>query len=307
MYPKIVSLLPAATEIICALGLEQNLAGRSHECDFPESIKALPACTQSNIPDGIGSLAIDTRVKSLLADALSIYTVNRDLIKSLAPDIVLTQAQCEVCAVSLPDVEAGLRGYLEKNTEIISLSPQSLADVLTDIQTVAQALHVAEEGRTLVEELQERIDIIRHKLKFMENRPTVCCVEWMEPLMVSGNWMPEMISMAGGVPILAEAGKRSPAVNWGDILEQDPDVMTLMPCGFSVEQTLREIDLILNLPAFSSLSAVRNKRFYLADGNHYFNRPGPRLVDSLEILAEIIHPQQFIFGYEGNGWVRFDI
>ncbi|TFF37970.1 cobalamin-binding protein [Mucilaginibacter psychrotolerans] len=305
MAHKIVSLLPAATEIVCALGLESSLVGRSHECDYPETVKALPVCSEANFPDGMSSAAIDTKVKELLADALSVYTVKREVIKELQPDVVITQAQCEVCAVSLPEVEQALTDYLDKPARILSLQPNSLEDIFHDIGTVATALDAIEVGERLVEDLQERVDIIRHKLKFLENKPSVACIEWLEPMMVSGNWVPELVTIAGGVPVLAQQGKHSPYVNWTDIQTADPDVIILMPCGFSIERTMREIDILLQQPGFADLKAVKNNRIYIADGNQYFNRPGTRIVDSVEILAEILHPKQFIFGNEGSGWIKF--
>ncbi len=304
---KIISLLPAATEIVCALGFEKNLVGRSHECDFPPSVKQLPVCSEANFPDNLNSLAIDKKVKQLLNDALSVYTVNREKIKQLAPDVVITQAQCEVCAVSLKEVEDALENYLDKQARIISLQPNSLADVFGNIIEVATALNAREKGENLIEELQERVDIVRHKLKFIESRPTVACVEWLEPMMVSGNWVPELVNIAGGTSILAEAGKHSPFIQWIDIRLQDPEIIIVMPCGFSIERTLKEMDLLLQLPGLAELQAVKNDRLYIADGNQYFNRSGPRLVDSIEILAEIINPKQFIFGYEGTGWIRFSL
>lgn len=304
MDKKIVSLLPAATEIVCALGLQEHLVGRSHECDYPASVKQLPVCSEANFPDDMSSKAIDVKVKELLADALSIYTVNREQIKQIAPDVVITQAQCEVCAVSLKEVEEALENYLEKETCIISLQPNSLDDIFNDIATIASALNVKPAGDTLLEELQERVDIVRHKLKFSENKPTVACIEWLEPLMLSGNWVPELVGIAGGVSLI-EPGKHSPYVNWDDIRLQDPDIMLVMPCGFSIERTLKEIDVLLHLPGFTELKAVKNNCVYIADGNQYFNRPGPSIVDSIEILAEIINPKQFIFGYEGEGWIKF--
>jgi len=182
-----------------------------------------------------------------------------------------------------------------------------LADIFNDITTVAEALNVAGAGVVLLEDLNERVDIIRHKLKYTDNKPTVACVEWLDPLMVSGNWVPELITIAGGTPVLADAGKHSPYINWDDIRAQDPDILIIMPCGFPIERTLKEIDLLLQLPGFEELKAVKTNRVYIADGNQYFNRPGPRIVDSIEILAEIIHPKQFIFGYEGNGWIKFAV
>jgi iron complex transport system substrate-binding protein len=302
---KIISLLPAATEIVCALGLEHNLVGRSHECDFPESVKSLPVCSEANFADDLSSLEIDIKVKEILAEALSIYTVKREVIKELAPDVVITQAQCEVCAVSLKNVEEALDNYLDKESRIISLQPNKLDDIFADIKTVATALDVIKAGNVLIEDLQERVDIIRHKLKYVESRPTVACIEWLEPLMVSGNWIPEVVSSAGGSSILAEAGKHSPFVKWEDIQQANPDVIVVMPCGFSIERTMKEMNILLDLPGFTDLSAVKNNRLYIADGNQYFNRPGPRIVDSIEIIAEIIHPKLFNFGYEGNGWIKF--
>jgi iron complex transport system substrate-binding protein len=304
---RIISLLPAATEIVCALGLEKQLIGRSHECDFPVSVKQLPVCSEANFPDDLSSAAIDTKVKELLRDALSVYTVKREIIKQLNPDVVITQAQCEVCAVSLQEVEQALGNYLDKQANIVSLEPNSLDDIFNNIREVAAALDVIAKGDQLVEDLQERVDIIRHKLKFTENKPTVACIEWLEPMMVSGNWVPELVGIAGGTSILAEAGKHSPFIHWLDIQLQDPDVIIVMPCGFSIERTLREIDLLLQLPGFTELKAVKNDRLFIADGNQYFNRPGPRIVDSIEILAEIIHPKQFAFGYEGDGWIKFSL
>ncbi|SFT27107.1 cobalamin-binding protein [Mucilaginibacter polytrichastri] len=304
---KIISLLPAATEIVCALGLQQNLVGRSHECDFPEGVAQLPICSDANMDHNLSSLEIDKRVKEILSDALSVYTVNREKIKELQPDVVITQAQCEVCAVSLTEVEQALVNYLDKPAQIISLEPQKLNDIFADIENVAAALNVAERGAILVEELQERVDIIKHKLKFAENKPTVACIEWLEPMMVSGNWIPELIDIAGGTSILAEAGKHSPYIEWVDIRLTDPEIIVLMPCGFSIERTMKEVGILLEQPGFAELKAVKNNRVYIADGNQYFNRPGPRIVDSIEILAEIINPKQFIFGYEGNGWIKFDM
>jgi iron complex transport system substrate-binding protein len=303
---RIISLLPAATEIICFLGLENNLVGRSHECDYPETIQHLPICSEANFPDDLSSTAIDAKVKELLADALSIYTVKREVIKQLAPDVVVTQAQCEVCAVSLKEVEEALDNFLDKKASIISLQPNKLEDIFNDIKTAGDALNVAETG-ILIEELQERVDIIRHKLKYVESRPTVACIEWLEPLMVSGNWIPELVNLAGGSNLLAEAGKHSPFVKWEEIKVADPEIIVAMPCGFSIERTMREINLLLDLPGFNEIKAIKNNRLYIADGNQYFNRPGPRIVNSIEIMAEIIHPKLFNFGYEGDGWIKFSL
>ncbi len=304
---RILSLLPAATEIVCALGFEEKLVGRSHECDFPETVKQLPVCSEANFPDNLSSGDIDKKVKELLFNALSIYSINRKLIKELAPDIVITQAQCEVCAVSLEDVELALKDELENPAKIISLQPNSLEDIYRNIREVALVLGADDRAEQLIELLDERVGIIRHKLKFIETKPSIACIEWLEPLMVSGNWIPELVNIAGGTSILAEPGKHSPFVQWAEIQQADPDIILLMPCGFSIERTIKEIHLLLQLPGFADLNAIKNNRLYIADGNQYFNRPGPRIIDAIEILAEIINPKQFIFGYEGNGWVKFTL
>jgi iron complex transport system substrate-binding protein len=290
---RIISLLAAATEIVCALGLEEQLVGRSHECDYPESIKHLPVCSEVTFADDLSSAEIDKKVKEILSDALSVYKVKRDVISELQPDVIITQTQCEVCAVSLKDVELALCDLLDKQAKIISLEPNDLADIFTDIKIVAQALDADEAGEALIETLQERVDIIRHKLKFVDNRPTVACIEWLEPLMIAGNWVPEMVEIAGGKNILGQAGKHSPFITWEDIQLHDPDIIIVTPCGFSIGRTMKEIDLLLDRPGFAYLKAAKNNQVYIADGNQYFNRSGPRIVDSIEILAEIIQPKFF--------------
>ncbi len=172
---------------------------------------------------------------------------------------------------------------------------------------MSQVLGVPERGEDLAERMQERMDLIRHKLKFISQKPTVACIEWIEPLMMAGNWTPEMVEIAGGQAILAENGKHSPAIDWIDLVQADPETIIVMPCGFSIEQTLKEMDVLLQQPYFKDLQAVKNNKLFIADGNQYFNRSGPRIADSVEILAEIINPKQFIFGYEGTGWIKFSV
>ena len=305
--PRIISLLPAATEIICALGLEHRLVGRSHECDYPPGISNLPICSSAKFLPGSDSAQIDRQVKEILSESLSIYTLDRDLIKSLAPDVIITQAQCEVCAVSLKDVELALSDLLDKKCQIISLQPNGLDDVYRDIRMIAGKLSVENAAEELLELSDERINIIRHKLKFIAEKPTVACIEWLSPLMIAGNWTPEIVEIGGGLPVLTEAGKHSSYITFQDIIIADPDIILIMPCGFSIQRTLQEIGLMLDTPGWADLKAVKTHRVYIADGNQYFNRSGPRMTDSIEIMAEIINPKQFIFGYEGNGWVHFNV
>ena len=303
---RIISLLPAATEIICALGLSDNLVGRSHECDYPESVKALPICSDAKFLPGANSAQIDQQVKEILTEALSIYKIDKELIQSLKPDVIITQTQCEVCAVSLKDVEEALSNLVNAETKIISLEPNTLADIFREIKEISVILDVEKAGNILIEDLEERIDLIKHKLKFFPAKPKVALIEWLSPIMVAGNWIPELVEIAGGTPLLAENGKHSPFVEWQQIYDANPDILIVTPCGFSIARTLQEIDLLLNLPGWRDLEAVKNNRVYIADGNAYFNRSGPRIVDTIEILAEIITPKYFNYGFEGEGWIKFE-
>lgn len=302
---KIISLLPAATEIVCGLGLKDQLVGRSHECDSPESIIDLPVCSSAKFVSGPSSIEIDQQVKDILSDALSIYTIDKEKVKDLDPAVIITQAQCEVCAVSLKDVEETLQEVLQNNVEVISLNPRTLSDIFTEIVLIAERLGVRVKGEEFVSELQERCDLIHHKLKFVEQRPSVVCIEWLSPLMVAGNWTPELISIAGGRSLLAENGKHSGYINFDAIKSADPEVIIVAPCGFPMERTLQEINLLLELPGWYDLQAVKNDKVFICNGNQYFNRSSQRVVDTIELLAEILHPKQFVFGYEGKGWLKF--
>lgn len=302
---RIVSLIASSTEIACALGLEDQLVGRSHECDFPESVKRLPVCTEPKFDVHGSSSEIDQRVKALLRDALSVYRVHPDLLKQLRPEVILTQTQCEVCAVSLKDVEEVVGDWISSHPRIVSLAPNALADVWADIQRVAEALNVPERGQELVYQLKDRMAALSLKARQQSKRPTVACIEWIEPLMAAGNWMPELVEMACGINLFGEAGKHAPWMTWEQLCEKDPEVIVLLPCGFDIERIQQEMPLLTQKPEWGRLQAVQAGRVFLTDGNQYFNRPGPRLVESLEILAELLHPETFRFGHEGKGWRRW--
>ncbi len=302
--PRVVSLIPSATELVCALNAQNDLVGRSHECDYPASVTSLPVCTEPQFDAHGSSREIDDRVKGLLRDALSAYRVDAKQLQALTPDCILTQAQCEVCAVSLAEVEQMLGHWIGNKPLIVSLSPNELGDVWEDIQRVAQALGRIEEGEALVSNLQHRIEAIRARARENPDRFTVGCIEWLDPLMASANWMPELIDHAGGRHVLGKAGEHAPWITWEAIQQEDPDILLLLPCGFSISRTRKEIHLLTQWPGWSELKAVKNEKVFLTDGNQYFNRPGPRLVESVEILAEIFHPTLFDFGHEGVGWER---
>jgi iron complex transport system substrate-binding protein len=300
--PRIVSLIASATEIACALGFEDQLVGRSHECDYPPSVTRLAVCTAPRFDIQGNSRDIDERVKATLQDATSVYRVFEDVLKQLRPDVILTQTQCEVCAVSQKDVERALGDWLEAPPAIVSLSPNCLADVWADIQRVADALGAPQRGRHLIAQLQAQIATIGERARSAKRKPTVACLEWLDPLMAAGNWMPELVEMAGGVNLFGAAGKHSPWMSWEDLLASDPDVIFALPCGFDLETTRAEMAVLRNHPRWDHLKAVREGHVVITDGNQYFNRPGPRLVESLEIVAEVLHPALFHFGHQGTGW-----
>jgi len=305
MTNRIVSLIASATEIVCALGFENQLVGRSHECDYPPSVKSLPQLTSPKFKVEGSSLEIDQRVKSIVQEALSVYRVDPALLEELKPTHIITQSQCEVCAVSLKDVEAAVCQVTSSKPQIVSLEPNSLGDVWADILRVGAALDAEDRAEQLVDELQGRMDDIVQRTHWVDSNPTVAYIEWIDPLMAGGNWMPELIGMAGGLNLFGEAGKHSPWMTWDELVTKDPDIIFVSPCGFDINRTMEEMNLLSNKPEWSSLKSVKKERVFVADGNQYFNRPGPRLVESLEILSEVIHPYLFHFGHEGSGWIRY--
>jgi len=297
--PRIVSLIASATEIVCALGFEDQLVGRSHECDYPPSVKRLPVCTGPRFDVDGSSREIDERVKSTLAAGSSVYSVDADLLRELRPDVIVTQAQCAVCAVSERDVELALDGWIGTRPAIVILSPDVLADIWKNIEQVAQALGTPEKGRAVVDGLRKRIADITARVGTLADKPTVACLEWLDPLMAAGNWMPELVELAGGVNLFGQAGKHSPWMTMDDLERRDPDIIIALPCGFDLERTRKEMATLMVQPRFRELRAVRDGQVFVTDGNQFFNRPGPRLVESLEILAEILHPRTFAFGHRG--------
>jgi iron complex transport system substrate-binding protein len=302
--PRIVSLIASATEIVCALGFEDALVGRSHECDFPPSVQRLPICTEPKFPVDGSSYEIDQRVKAILQEGLSVYRVHGDVLRQLRPDVIVTQAQCEVCAVSQRDVEQAVCDWLDGRPMVVSLAPNNLADVWDSFRPVADALGVVPQGDEVVAHLKGRMKAIAERARAL-SPVTVAYIEWIDPLMAGGNWMPELIEMAGGRNLFGEAGKHSPWMTWEELCQRDPDVIFVAPCGFDIERTRQEMPSLTARSEWSRLKAVHEKRVYLADGNQYFNRPGPRLVESLEILAEVLHPEAFHFGHERAGWVSW--
>ncbi len=295
---RIVSLLPSATEIVACLGLTPHLVGRSHECDYPAGVESLPVCTAPKFDPTGDSLQVHQRVMDVLQQALSVYELNLATLRGLQPTHILTQAQCEVCAVSLADVTEAVSQWLHPTPEVISLQPQTLAQVWEDIARVGERLGV--DATPVLTTLHQQVAQIQQATQGYPT-PTVLCIEWLEPLMSAGNWVPELVQLAGGQPLLAEVGQHSPWLTWSQVEAADPDIIVVMPCGYDLPRTVAAWQHSSH--PWGTLRAVQSGQVYATDGNAYFNRPGPRLVTSLAILAAILHPGGDL-GQRGRGWSR---
>ncbi len=306
MDKRIVSLLPSCTEIICKLGYREHLVGISHECDYPNSISGLPVLTKARLSTEGTSIEINQSVTDLLQRGLSVYDVDASLLKSLSPDIIVTQAQCEACAVSLDQVQDIVSNWTLNQTEIISLEPNTLNEVWLGFDIIAKTMAAPESSSILKSEINERFKLLKDKLKGTEQKPTVLCIEWIEPIMVAANWVPELVGLAGGRNVMSVSGADSNFCSWDEIKKTNPDIIIMMPCGFGIKRTLEDIHFLQNIKGWEELKAVRGNKVFVVDGNQYFNRPGPRLVDSAEILAEIIHPDYFGRKYSEDAWITID-
>ncbi|RCJ27243.1 cobalamin-binding protein [Nostoc minutum NIES-26] len=299
---RIVSLIPSGTEILATLGLTDAIVGRSHECDYPPEIQNRPICTQARLNSNAPSKDIHDEVNNLLQSALSIYQIKTDVLEQLQPTHIITQDQCDVCAVSLSEVEKAVASLTHSSPQIISLQPNVLQDVWNDIERVSNAFDV--DSVKVLENLEARVKICQQKIQGLSltEIPAVTCIEWTNPLMTGANWIPELVNLAGGQSLFSVTGQPSPQLQWETLIVSNPDVIIFMPCGFDLNRTRQEAQLLTQRPEWQKLHATQAGRVYITDGNSYFNRPGPRLVDSLEILAEILHPEIFEYGYKGAAW-----
>jgi iron complex transport system substrate-binding protein len=289
-----VSLLAAGTEIVAALGAGDDLVAVSHECDHPpEVVAGRPVLTSARVGPLPSSAAVDRSIRALVADALAIYDVDLELLAALEPDLIVTQDLCRVCAVSVEDVRTAVATLAAKaDVRLVSLHPRGLRDILDDVGEVAAAIGRPADGARLVARLRERIERVRAKAAAAPSRPAVVTVEWIEPVMLGGLWMPELIELAGGVPLGVAAGEPAPTVTHGQLSELAPDVVVVKPCGFTVDRTLQELPTMARTLPWEAWTG-RGARVYVADGNAYFNRSGPRIVDSLELLGSLVHPDRF--------------
>ncbi len=286
---RIVSLLPSATEIICALGLREQLVGVTHECDYPASVADLPVVTRSRIAAGLSSGEIDGLVREQLAGNDALYTLDMPVLEALRPDLIVTQALCDVCAVAADEVNAAACS-LPGQPEVINLEPMRLSEVLETLERVADAAGCAARGRRVRAELQARIDRLAARSEAIAEPPRVAMLEWIDPLFNAGHWTPELVAIAGGRECLGNPFAASETVSFERLQAAAPEVIAIALCGFDLARSLQDIPLLAAHPGWEALPAVQADRVYLLDGNAYFSRPGPRLVDSAEILAHALHP-----------------
>lgn len=287
---RIVSLLPSATEIVCALGLEEQLVGVTHECDYPPPVRALPKVTRTLIPVDAESAEIDRLVVERMRTAQALYTLDMAMLEELRPDLIVTQALCGVCAVADREVRAAAC-MLPGQPSVVNLEPTSLAEVLSCIGHVAAAAGVADRGRAVVAKLQRRVDAVEARSARLDVQPRTMLLEWIDPPYTCGHWSPELVRLAGGVEGLGREGQPSRRARWDEIVAWQPEVLAIACCGFDVERTMRDLPILTAQPGWSALPCVRDDHVYVVDGSAYFSRPGPRLVDSLEILAHALHPE----------------
>jgi iron complex transport system substrate-binding protein len=286
---RIVSLLPSATEIVCALGLGEQLVGVTHECDYPEFVRRLPKVTTTLVPHDASSREIDAMVRERLKDRRALYSLNLPVLASLAPDLIVTQALCDVCAVAEAEVtEAACR--LPGHPRVVNLEPTTLDGVFDTLRIVGRAAGIERHAETVVRALRERVDAVAARSGRIASRPRVLMLEWLDPPFSCGHWTPELVALAGGDEVIGRPGERSRTLDWGEVSAARPEVVVVACCGFTIERTLEDLPVARRAPGWADLPAVRAGRVYVVDGSAYFSRPGPRLVESLELLAHALHP-----------------
>ena len=286
---RIVSLLPSATEIVCSLGLEDQLVGVTHECDYPRSVRDLPKVTNTLIPTDVSSAEIDALVRDRLGGQSALYTLDMAVLERLRPDLIVTQALCDVCAVSETEVQ-NAACILPGAPRVLNLEPETLGEVLDGVRQVGAAAGIERRASDVVASLQARIDAVIARTNSVSFRPRVALLEWLDPPFSTGHWNPELVRIAGGEDGLGHEGAKSRTLKWSEVLAWQPEVVVISCCGFTTERAMHDVAILRDIPEWDDLPAVRASRVYVTDGSAYFSRPGPRLVDSLELLAHVIHP-----------------
>jgi len=287
---KIVSLLPSATEIVCELGLGSQLVGVTHECDYPPFVQSLPKVTGTLIPHDASSREIDLLVRERLKTQRALYHLDLPTLQQLEPELLVTQALCDVCAVAEAEVNAAACS-LPSHPRVVNLEPMRLSEVFDCIRMVGDAAGIPDHAKAVIAALQARVDRIVERNQQLTERPRVVLLEWIDPPFSSGHWSPELVRLAGGVEGIGLEGERSRTTPWDEIVQFNPQYLIVACCGFTVERTLIDLPILERYPGFHDLSCVRNNQVFVIDGNSYFSRPGPRLVESLELLAHLLHPQ----------------
>jgi iron complex transport system substrate-binding protein len=287
---RIVSLLPSATEIICRIGLADSLVGVTHECDFPLFVNSLPKVTQTLIPRDASSAQIDVLVRDRLKTQRALYTLNLPVLEQLQPDLIVTQALCDVCAVSEAEVTAAACA-LPGAPRVLNLEPMSLEGVLSTLVMVGRATGTEERAKQVVSELRERVQAVERRSSTIQTRPRVVILEWVDPPFSCGHWSPEIVTLAGGDEQLGRPGVPSKTLRWDEVTAAKPDVLVIACCGFDTARTLVDVEILKTYPGWNDLPAVKTGCVFVVDGNAYFSRPGPRLVESLEILAHALRPE----------------
>lgn len=287
---KIVSLLPSATEIVCQLGLGDHLVGVTHECDYPAFVKALPKVTRTLIPHDATSSEIDGLVRERLKSQKALYSLDLPTLERLRPDLLVTQALCDVCAVAEEEVNAAACS-LPGRPQVVNLEPMRLSEVFDCIRLVGDAVGITDHANKVISGLQARVDVVARRNQDLKDRPRVVLLEWIDPPFCSGHWSPELVRIAGGVEGIGREGERSRTTAWEEIVRFDPEFLIVACCGFDVDRTLADIPLLTAYPGFHELTCTRLQQVFVIDGNSYFSRPGPRLVESLELLAHTLLPE----------------
>ncbi len=283
---RIVSLLPSATEIICDLGLIDQLVGVTHECDYPAGVCDLPKVTHTLIPTDATSAEIDGQVREQLATEKALYTLNMPVLERLRPDLIVTQALCDVCAVAESEVSRAACN-LPGKPQVVNLEPTTLSQVFESMRTVGEAADAVAQADAAIQLFEKRVAVVTERAKHIAKPPRVVLLEWIDPPFSSGHWSPELVRLAGGKEMIGKEGEPSRQVEWDEIVAADPEVMLIACCGFNKERTRQDLPILKDYSGFDSLTCVRNGKVYITDGNAYFSRPGPRLMDSLEMLSSI--------------------
>lgn len=301
---RIVSFLPSATEMACALGLGDSLVGITHECDYPDEVKDKPVVVRNVLPiESMTESEIDGAVAERLSTGQSLYQIDESLLAELAPDLILTQNLCQVCAPSGNEVSEVLKS-LPRTPDILWLTPKSLDEIFDNLRELGIATGRLEQAEMLIAEGRARLEKLKSATESLSQRPRVFCMEWVEPVFASGHWVPEMVSIAGGEDGLGQDGADSVRISWEKVLAWRPEVFIVMPCGFNLPKVIEQGKLLTKKPRWRDLPAVRNGRVYAVDANSYFARPGPRVVEGTELLAHLIHPEAFAWNGPGDAYQR---